>query len=188
MPTPGTQGKECSRGRAAVLAFVLLLLLPWPVRAADSSPDTAVPAIQVPGQRDQHLAGLGATAWQRAGHRGQGVKVAILDSGFRGYCSFLGKELPAKVLAHSFRSDGDLESRDSQHGILCAEVVHAVAPDAELLLANWEPERPDHFLDAVQWARQQGARVVSCSLIMPTWSDGEGGGPIHEALTKLLEP
>src|SRR5439155_26585713 len=32
----------------------------------------------------------------------------------------------------------------------------------------------------------QGARVISCSVIVPTWSDGEGGGPVHEALTKLL--
>src|SRR5262249_47430804 len=32
----------------------------------------------------------------------------------------------------------------------------------------------------------QGARIVSCSVIMPSWSDGEGGGPVHEGLTRLL--
>src|SRR5205807_2164257 len=76
--------------------------------------------------------------------------------------------------------------KDSQHGILCGEVVHALAPAAELLFANWEPDRPDQFLDAVRWARQQGARILSCSLIMPSWSDGEGGGSIHAALARLL--
>jgi subtilisin family serine protease len=173
----------------STLALALLLALPWPLlrgAGADSSPDTVAPVPYPTIQREKHLANLGVTAWYAAGSRGQGVKVAVLDSGFRGYRAFLGKALPAKVTARSFRSDGDLEAKDSQHGILCGEVVHAVAPDAELLLANWEPDRPDQFLDAVRWAREQGARVISCSVVMPTWSDGEGGGPVHEALTKLL--
>src|SRR5262249_54967173 len=74
----------------------------------------------------------------------------------------------------------------SQHGIMCGEIVHALAPDAELLFANWDADRPDEFLDAVRWARSQGARILSCSLIMPSWSDGEGGGPTHQALARLL--
>ena len=82
--------------------------------------------------------------------------------------------------------DGNLEARDSQHGILCAEVLHTIAPDAELLFANWDPDRPDQFLDAVRWARKEGARLVSCSLIMPSWSDGEGQGPVHDALKSIL--
>ena len=122
----------------------------------------------------------------REGWRGQGVKVAVLDSGFRGYKGHLGEVLPDHVTVHSFRDDGDLEAKDSQHGILCGEVVHAIAPDAELLFANWEPERPEQFLEAVRWARRQGARIVTCSLIMPTWSDGEGGGEVHKALADAL--
>jgi subtilisin family serine protease len=135
---------------------------------------------------DRVLDELGARAWHAAGWRGQGLTVAVLDTGFFGYQEHLGKALPAKVRVRSFRHDEDLEARDSRHGILCAEVVHTLAPGAALLLANWEPERPDQFLDAVRWARAQGARVITCSLIMPTWSDGEGHGPIHTALARLL--
>jgi subtilisin family serine protease len=65
-------------------------------------------------------------------------------------------------------------------------VVHAVAPEAELLFANWEPGDPEQFLEAVRWARRQGAQVLSCSVIMPSWSDGDGGGPVHEALARIL--
>jgi hypothetical protein len=61
-----------------------------------------------------------------------------------------------------------------------------MAPDAELILANWEPDRPDQFLSAVRWARQQGARVLTCSVIMPAWSDGEGHGEVHHELGRLL--
>src|SRR5262245_56965621 len=67
------------------------------------------------------LARLGADHWHAAGFRGQGVKVAILDSGFRGYRAFLGKGLPTHVTARSFRNDGNLEAKDSRHGILCGE-------------------------------------------------------------------
>jgi subtilisin family serine protease len=118
--------------------------------------------------------------------QGQGVKVAVLDSGFQNYQSFLGKALPATVTVKSFRRDGNLEARDSQHGILCGEVVHAVAPEAELLFINWEPDVPESLCQAMAWAKGQGAKVLSCSLIMPCWSDGEGGGTIHQALSRIV--
>jgi subtilisin family serine protease len=137
-------------------------------------------------ERSKHLAALGVDQWYTHGQSGKGMKIAILDSGFRGYRAYLGKALPDQVTVHSFRSDGDLEARDSQHGILCGEVLHALAPDADLLLANWDAERPDQFLAAVRWARKEGARIISCSLIMPSWSDGEGNGPVHKELSRLL--
>jgi subtilisin family serine protease len=129
---------------------------------------------------------LGVANWHRAGQRGRGVIVAVLDSGFKGYRASLGSALPAVVKARSFRKDGDLEARESQHGILCAEVIHHLAPEAQLLLANWEPEQPDSFLEAVRWARREGARIFTCSIIVPTWSDGEGCGPVHQALRGIL--
>jgi subtilisin family serine protease len=55
-----------------------------------------------------------------------------------------------------------------------------------LLLANWEPEHPDQFLEAVRWACEEGARILSCSVIMPTWSDCEGHGRVHEELAHIL--
>jgi subtilisin family serine protease len=136
--------------------------------------------------RDAVLADLGVLRWHQAGWRGQGVRVAVLDSGFRGYRSALGKHLPASVTAKSFRGDGDLEARDSPHGILCAEVVHAIAPEADILLANWEPDSPGSFVRALQWAKSEGAQVVTCSVIMPSWSDGAGGGAVHAALKTVL--
>jgi subtilisin family serine protease len=152
-----------------------------------ATPDAQSVGTETP-VRSQLLEHLGVPAWHHRGWRGQGLKVAVLDSGFSGYSAHLGKALPQSVKVRSFRFDGNFEAKDSQHGILCAEVIHALAPDAELLLANWEPEHPDQFLAAVRWARQEGARILSCSIIMPTWSDGEGHGRIHEELARLLGP
>jgi subtilisin family serine protease len=171
------------------LLVVALLVV---VTAPASFASDAVPAwaqnrdAGMPVQRAAHLSRLGAPEWNAAGYTGKGVKVAVLDSGFRGYRDHLGKSLPAKVTARSARKDGNMEAKDSQHGILVAEVVHAVAPDAELLLANWDPDSPESFLEAVKWARDQGAKVITCSVVMPSWSDGEGNGPVHRRLCELL--
>lgn len=132
------------------------------------------------------LRDLGANRWHEAGFRGQGAKVAVLDTGFRGYRNYLGKVLPSYVLAKTFRFDGDIEARNSHHGILCAEVVHAIAPDAELMFVSWQPESPDSFVEAVAFAKRAGAQIITCSVIMPCWSDGEGGGPTHAALNPVI--
>ncbi len=163
------------------------------VPQADSSYEQTTPdassgqKLETPVQlRRAHLTKLGTEHWHRQSRRGQGVKIAVLDSGFRDYRRFLGKGLPAKVSVRSFRKDLNLESRDSQHGILCGEILHALAPEAELLFANWETDDAQAFLDAVRWAKAEGAKIISCSLIMPGWSDGEGGGDVHRALQEAL--
>src|SRR6266478_6661559 len=94
---------------AGLLAFPLLLL--------GATPDcgTQPPEPFPQQQRALHLARLGVDRWHEAGYRGRGVKIAVLDSGFRGYRAHLGKALPATILARSFRVDGNLEAKDSQH-------------------------------------------------------------------------
>src|SRR4051812_12454342 len=151
--------------RLLPLALVGLVLPVAPPRAAEQA---------VPAERAHLLARLGADRWHAAGDRGRGVKVLVIDSGFRGWRDQLGAVLPRLVFAKSFRNDAALEARDSQHGVLCGEVIHAIAPDAELLFANWEPDSAGSFIRAIEWGKQRGARLVSCSVIMPCWSDGEG--------------
>jgi len=118
--------------------------------------------------------------------RGHGITVAVLDAGFRGWRDEVGRLLPPETLGRAFRVDGDLEARDSRHGVRCAAVVHAVAPGCRVLLANWEPDQPDSFLKALAWAKAAGAKVVTCSLVMPAWGDGDGGGAVHAAAARLI--
>ena len=165
-----------------VVSLVLALQL-W---RAESSPPNGVDPPSIIAERRRHLDALGVTRWHQAGARGAGVKVAVLDTGFRGYRDQLGRALPANVLIKSFRRDGNLEARDTSHGVMCAEVIHAIAPEAELILANWEPDQPETFIAAARWCREQGAKIVSCSVIMPAWSDGEGGGAVHRELAVVL--
>ena len=169
------------------LAIGVSILFASSLFAGDSIPVWAANKDErLPQSRSQHLQFLGVPDWHEAGIRGKGVKVAVIDSGFRGYKVQVGKSLPTGLLARSARKDGNLEAKDSQHGILCGEVVHAIAPDAEILFANWDPDQPESFLDAVRWAKQQGAQIMTCSVVMPSWSDGEGNGPIHRKLSEIL--
>src|SRR5947209_2742607 len=105
------------------------------LNAAAAAPEFPAPTGDRTSRAD-HLERLGVTAWHKAGHDGLGVKVLVLDTGFSDYRDHLGHALPAQVTVKSFRTDGNLEAKASQHGILCAEVVHALAPAADLLLAN----------------------------------------------------
>ena len=162
----------------------------WPPGTGSPVEETTVRVVDSAAtsdaERTAFLDELGVPRWHGVGFRGEGVRVAVLDYGFRGYREKLKRGLPAEVRTKSFRRDGDLEARDSQHGILCAEVLHTLAPDAEILLADWEPDSPESFFRALRWAKSEGARIVTCSVVMPSWSDGAGGGPHHAALREIL--
>jgi subtilisin family serine protease len=70
--------------------------------------------------------------------KGKDVKVAIVDLGLAGYEDLLGIDLPESVTSRSFREDGDITGGGEIHGTACAEIVHDVAPDAELYLINYD--------------------------------------------------
>ena len=77
---------------------------------------------------------IGALANHSAGVKGQGVKVGIIDSGFK-RADQLGLDMPARsrLRGHDFTGEGLYAGEDS-HGTACAEIIHDVAPEAELYL------------------------------------------------------
>ena len=94
------------------------------------------------------------------GVTGSGVKVAIIDAGFKGYAT--NPELPASCIAEvkSFRADGDIEAGEV-HGTACAEIVHDVAPGAELYLFNFGTDV--EYANAVAYAISKGVDIISAS-------------------------
>jgi subtilisin family serine protease len=96
-----------------------------------------------------------------AAFKSSGVKVCVLDVGFQDYQDLLGTELPESVTTRSFTDDEDIEA-DEVHGTACAEIVHDMAPDAELYLANiyWDID----LIDAVTWIVEQEIDIISYSL------------------------
>ncbi|RME47526.1 MAG: hypothetical protein D6791_05665, partial [Chloroflexi bacterium] len=82
---------------------------------------------------------VGADAWHQAGFRGQGVKIAVLDAGFRDYEARIGQgELPTDVITHTFRTVGGFGAGD-EHGTVMAEIAFDLAPQAQFYLVNTLP-------------------------------------------------
>lgn len=131
--------------------------------------------------RSEGLPIVGSESWNQGGLTGQGVKVALLDSGFRGYESLLGRELPAReqVVTRSFRSDRQMyeteEPRVFQvHGTATAEIVHDIAPGAQLYLTVFSTDL--EFRSAINWLIDQEVDVINTSLGFPSGCFRQGGG------------
>lgn len=107
--------------------------------------------------------GVNVTAardWQARGITGQGVKVGVLDLGFAGYQDLLGSELPEQVTVQVF---GDEAAFDVEpHGTACAEIIHEMAPDAELYLAYYDGSDVA-FGSAIEWLINQEVDIISNS-------------------------
>jgi hypothetical protein len=85
----------------------------------------------------QGIAASGAEPWHNAGWTGTGVKIAIVDVGFRGWRALQPPQgdLPASVATADFCPAGQFDGLAAdEHGAAIAEVVHELAPAAELHL------------------------------------------------------
>ena len=121
-----------------------------------------VPALHTP-QGSHRIEGegirvIGARDWHRAGFTGAGIRIGVLDMGFAGYHALLGTELPERVEVERF---GDWDPEEV-HGTACAEIIHEIAPDAELFFA-WYDGSDATEGEAVNWLLSRGVRIISHS-------------------------
>jgi subtilisin family serine protease len=107
---------------------------------------------------------IDAKAWQDAGITGAGLRIGVLDLGFAGYEDLLGEELPDDVVFEKFgwRFSEDTPMEQQVHGTACAEIIHEIAPDAELVFAMYDGS-PAAFGEAVEWLVEQGVDIISHS-------------------------
>jgi len=141
------------------------------------------PLRPVPLVTGEGVALINADGWQALGVTGAGVKVAILDLGFQGYASLLGTELPNTVTVMSFRADSDIGggTPGTPHGTAVAEIVHEVAPGAELYLVNFDTEV--ELANASQWLTGQGVEVINASWGFFVSGPGDGTGVVNDVVS-----
>lgn len=108
------------------------------------------------------VSAIHADQWQAAGFTGRGTKIGILDQGFDGYRALLGRELPDEVSIQSFVAGVAPDATSENHGTAVAEIVHDVAPDAELFLAYYDGGDVS-MGNAVEWLLEQGVQIISHS-------------------------
>ena len=101
-----------------------------------------------------------APAWHAKGFTGKNVKVAIIDGGFACLTDRQAEgELPTHVVTQDFC--GGRFATETHHGTGVAEIVHEMAPDAQLLLLCVDTEVD--LANAEAFAKAQGAKVISHS-------------------------
>ena len=127
--------------------------------------DRGVTSRRATATTSEGLGLLGVAAWHAADHFGAGVTVAIMDLGFADLDDVPADDLPANVVEMAFDSDGIID-RLTDHGTQMAEIVHDIAPDAELVMVTFADEK---FAEAVAWLEFAGVDVVSFSM---EWTDG----------------
>ena len=186
-PTATTIAVARSRGSAVEGTYQNLVQALVPIASlealARAGPVEFVrpPLRAVPMVTGEGVALMNADGWQAQGVTGAGVKVAILDLGFLGYESLLGTELPDTVTVMSFRADEDLNGDGQPHGTAVAEIVHEVAPDAELYLVNFDTEI--ELADASAWLTGQGVEVINASWGYFVSGPGDGTGVVNSIVS-----
>ena len=170
-------------GEDYIEAFIPILLLP---QTSEQSGVLRVEVV-VPAESFQGATPVagngpavhGSPAWNRAEHKGQGIKVGIIDGGFEGFSGLMGTEVPQSVEARCYPEDRDTTTDvvtdcawNGAHGTQVAESVMDIAPEAALYIANLQTK--GDLRAAVQWMIDQGVDVINHSV---GWTfDGPGDG------------
>ena len=129
----------------------------------------------------------GVSSWRRAGYRGKGVKIGIIDAGFGGFHSLMGTELPSTVQARCYIEVGvftsDLEDCETgSHGTAVTEAVFDIAPEATYYISN-AFAAGDLAKTTVDWMVEEGVDVINMSLGF-SW-DGRGDGTFYSSNSPL---
>ena len=122
-----------------------------------------------------------AQVYSNRGFTGQGIKVGVIDIGFVGVPSLQNRgELPnlshRDFTGEGIFQQGSLTENAKVHGTACAEIIHDIAPDAEIYLYKVGGGDAERSLDnAKDAAIQEGLDIVSVSLGL-RWGTGFGDG------------
>lgn len=134
-----------------------------------------IPKSQHP--EEWNIEAIGAPNLWRQGLTGEGIKVAVIDSGVTR------DDLESHIIARW--SWNDTHRDRTGHGTAVAGIIVDVAPAAQLLVANVYDERRGNVHEAlgpaVDWAVEQGADVINVSLAS-TWAVP----PLRDAVNRAV--
>ena len=130
-------------------------------------------------------------AWHAAGYKGSGVKIGVIDIGFKDFGSLMGTELPSTVEARCYTDVGVFTSNltdcipteapesSKLHGTAVTEAAFDIAPEAEYYIAN--APSPADLLDTVNWMVSEGVDVINMSLGWLFIGPGDGTSPFSNS-------
>jgi len=131
----------------------------------------------------QGVAAIGADAFHSAGYDGSGVKIAVIDLGFAGLSGAQASgDLPYSVQQNDLTGTG--LTTGITHGTAVAEIIHDVAPGAQLHLLKIADEVD---LDAaVTYCLSQGIDIINHSLGWYNTNYYDGTGTIPDIAGRAI--
>ena len=131
----------------------------------------------------QGVAAIGATAFHSAGLTGSGTKIAVIDLGYSGLTQAQARgDLPYTVHQHDLTGTG--LTTGITHGTAVAEVIHDIAPGAELHLIKIADEVD---LDlAVTYCINNGIDIINHSLGWYNTNFYDGTGTVADTARRAV--
>jgi len=141
-----------------------------------------VPSKPIPlAVTSEGVARINAGLYHAAGYRGAGVKIAVIDVGFIGLSGSQARgDLPYSVITRDFTGRG-VES-DYSHGTAVAEIIHDVAPDAQLYLIKIGDEVD--LDNAISYCISEGIDIINHSLGWYNTNFYDGTGTIGDIVRR----
>jgi len=139
-----------------------------------AGPQAEFHLLQAPRPGTKLSEGIDASAaslLHNQGIRGRGVKVGIIDGGFKHYAALLNAgRVPQPRGTIAVNKARSLDN-GTEHGTGCAEIIYQMAPDAQLYLAAVDLTTGP-IVRAVQWMLAQGVDVINFSVGSSYRGDG----------------
>jgi len=98
---------------------------------------------------------VGVSRHHHEGNRGRGVKVVVYDNGFDRSRTMLKDQAIVDVNGSTERDTGSI------HGLMSADLVHQIAPDAEI---HFVCQYRDNWISMMRYAMEIDADIVTASL------------------------
>ena len=135
----------------------------------------------------QGVAVHGADVWHAAGIQGEGLKIGVIDLGFKGFRELMGVELPSEENVHAlcFNELGSPTQElshceiDTVHGTAVTETIYDIAPNATFYIAN--TYSLGDFRKATEWMVSQGVDIINLSAGWSWSGPGDGTSPLENS-------
>ncbi len=140
-----------------------------------------VPSVEALATNGEGPAATGGDAWHAAGVDGTGVKVAIVDLGFTGLAASQARgDIPDTAIEHNECAAG--LNGNTDHGTAVAEIVHEMAPGAQLYLACIDGTAALNAAKNFLVAQDVSIANFSVAFFNSARGDGSGGPGTPDAI------
>jgi subtilisin family serine protease len=140
------------------------------------------------GYLGQEVSKTNADDWHASGFTGQGVKIGVIDGFDQGAWNAaqgVGEvPSPTGTFCRYFGQSCSIWEAESLHGVGVSEIIHEMAPGAQLYLAT--VYTASDLQAAVDYFASQGVQIVSRSETAEYDGPGDGTGPIASVVDSAV--